>query len=214
MQKLSEVVAGQLDQVNKRNGKIRERIASLQAEAAEVQKNVEKLTRDLVDFDLAEDPAGQARANKEIGKLRGRLTELLDQLKAYQGTLDDPAIIKRELPKIFALVRKERDERLTSLERKMRQLDQLNEEAESIAKQIALAENEANALRHNTEVRHLLLLLKYIEPRAIRRGHEERFLTAILDGVTGELLEQHLEIPKDIAAPRVTYFNREPGTLA
>jgi chromosome segregation ATPase len=213
MSKVQEAVNSLLGEVNKRNAKIQEKINGLQKEAAEVKSSIDGLMQDLVNYDLADDEQGQVAANKKIAQLRSKHDDLLARIAAYQGALNDQSIIQAGISKVLDVARKAKNERHKEIENKNIQCKKLEQDIESLKKQLEYATNERSSLVSKTEAKALLPLLKYIEPRKIKYLREESYLAAIIDGVTGELLEQHIDVPVDYKSGPSTNKVEGPNTI-
>ncbi|WP_088189022.1 hypothetical protein [Desulfosporosinus sp. FKA] len=197
MSKVKEAVDSLLGEVAKRNSKIQEKINSLQKEAVEVKSSIDGLMQDLVNYDLADDEQGQATANKKIAQLRFKYDDLQARVEAYKEAMNNQSIIQTGISTALDMARKVRDERSILIQKKTDQCDKLEKDIESMKKQLECAKSERNSLVSRTEAKELLPLLKYIEPRKIKNMYEERYLSALINGITGELLDQYIEVPMD-----------------
>lgn len=197
MSKVKEAVDSLLGEVAKRDAKIQEKINGLQKDAAEVKNSIDGLMHELVNYDLADDEQGQAASNKKISKQRSILDDIQERIKAYKNVLNDPEIIKSQLPIIINIARQEQENRRKVMKQKTDQKLQLEADIKNLKQRLESLTAEINSLTGSPEANDLIPLLKYIEARPIKRDSERRYLSAYLNGVTGELLEQYIEVPID-----------------
>lgn len=85
---LSEQINAFLAMNSERRGKIRDRIATLESEAAEIKTSIEAETKQLIDYEMADDASGQDRCQKTMRKLRQKLAEVDGLAEAYRNELN------------------------------------------------------------------------------------------------------------------------------
>lgn len=195
--KVQEVVSNLLADINKRNSKIQEKISALQDEVNNHKNSIDGLMRELVNCDLAGDEKGQEAANKKIAQLKAKLDDILSRIAAYKGASVDQSIIQAWIPKVIEVAKKESDDRYNDLDKKKEQRDKLEQEIKDKQKELDALDNEWSRLRNQSEAKAMLPLLKYIEPRKIKFLQEESYLRAIINGHSGEFLDQYIEPPRE-----------------
>jgi DNA repair exonuclease SbcCD ATPase subunit len=207
MSKLQETVNELMEQVQRRDSKINQKIKDYQVDETKAKDIIDALVRKLVEYDLADDAQGQKDTNKKITQQKEILDDIQDKIGAYRDALNDPEIVKNKIPGIVALAQKEKENRHQTIEQKRAQRRKLEENMKNLERQIELIGDEINLLVQSQEAKVVRPLLKYIEKRPIKYGFENSYLGAYLNGTTGELLDQYIEVPSPAYQTRPVYGN-------
>lgn len=199
-----EAVNELLDHIDAREEKIQSKIEEMQQEATTIKRNIDDLMMELVDCELNEDEKRQEDINKKASSLRNKYNEIQDKIKAYEGTLKDHNFIEIKIPNVIDIAKKQNAERGKVIKQKIALKEELQGKMAEIEKQIKAVDLELDNLYFRTEAKKLKPLLKYIEPRKIKGGYEESYLSCLISGEK-ELLEQYIEpdieeykVPEDL----------------
>ncbi|MGI1659609.1 MAG: hypothetical protein ACRKFN_11570 [Desulfitobacterium sp.] len=199
-QNLQLAVRDLLQTIEARSSKIQERIEILQEESTEVDSQIGELMTELINYEIEENDQGQAEVNKKLAKLRSRKSELHDKIKAYQSAApaaaqsDELSLVKKELPKIVSLAKKQQKERAKNLDILREQKEKLLKEIKELQDKATSMDWQMDSMYGHPEAKIMLPLLRYIESRPIKHGFEESYLSAYLEGAD-EFLEQYIEKP-------------------
>lgn len=200
MSEVRNAVATLMGEINKRNSKIQEKINDLQSEAAGVKSNINRLMRDMVNYDLAGDTKGQAKADKEITQLRAKYDDQVARSEAYGEAFNDVSIIRSKLPEIFDIASKQKEATAKEIQDRVNLKNQLQQDLQDIQEKIKIASSEIQTLYNRSEDKELLALLKYVEKRSVAPGQEIAYLKAFSQGAKCEALEQFLVEPQTARA--------------
>lgn len=206
MSKLQEVVNDLLEQMQKRNNKIQQKIRDYENQESKVNGTIDDLVRKLIEYDLADDVAGQEDTNKKITQQKELLDDIHAKISAYKDAINDPEIVKSKMPDIITLAKKERVNRNQATEQKRTQKQKFEKDMETLKQQIESIDKEIHLLVESQETKVLVPLLKYIEERPIKYNGEKGYLACLISGETDKL-DQYIEVPSPAYRTRDVYGN-------
>ncbi|WP_338826271.1 hypothetical protein MTBGP_09740 [Moorella thermoacetica] len=209
--KLAEIVAAFQKKVSERRSKIETRIASLETEAKQISNKIEAVMKELVDYELAEDDAGQAKCQKVIRELQLELERVQGLIKAYQTELQKTGSDEKDLANIRAAAQKEREARLHKIKELVAERDSIEQQIKQLENRLAELEQEINITKTDQEAQTLMAIATFIDPRIQKLPHFEhkRYLELWING-QDEAMEQTLARHTRPEEPerRVTYLNQ------
>lgn len=180
---LNEQINDFLNKINMRQAKIKERVTSLEAEAAGIKSKIQSETKRLIDCELSENNQGQDECNKNIRQLQleqDRVSGLIDAYKAESGNASKD---KKALLNIRATAVKDREARFEKIRTLTAARVDMEHQLQDIEEKINQTGIEINRTRVDVEARALLRIVRFIEPKCVKIPEQERvqYLEAWLD---------------------------------
>jgi len=195
MSKVQEVVNILLSEIDQKKSKIQGKIDSLSAQAVSEKTNINQMTRQLIDLEMAEDTRGQAALIKKIAQARENHEDIAGRITAYTEALNDTGFIMDKLPGIIKIGRQQQEAWAKNLQDKSSRKAELQKELESLSFKIQVLSNEIqiDSQRGRSVDRALTPLLKRIESRPLKSGYEFEYLEHLSNG---ESIDSLLDIPR------------------
>lgn len=209
---LNEQVGAFLNKHSERQGKIRDRIAALEAEAADIEGRIRDVTQQLVEHELADNPTGQAECNKAIRDLQLDLDRVRGLIRAFQAELGKVVHDDKAMENIRAAAGRERESRLEKLRTLVAEQKDGQDQIKDLEIRIRKLDGQIAATRVASETVPLKRIIEFIEPRAMRLPHyaREKFLDRWITGQDTEAVLVGHEKTDEQPGPRVHYLAGRP----
>ncbi|AEG14994.1 hypothetical protein Desku_1411 [Desulfofundulus kuznetsovii DSM 6115] len=208
---LTELVEAFQKKNSERRNKIKDRIAGLEAEAAQITAKIEATTRQLVDCELAGNDAGQAKCQKQIRELQLELDRVQGLAQAYRAELQKAGYDKKDLEAIRTAAQRERETRFRKFEELRAERENVRQQIKQLESKLEQLDREIDAAKTKKEARALMAIATFIDPRIekLPSYEHEQFLDYWIAG-QDEAMEQALARYARPEEPerRITYLNQ------
>lgn len=190
---LPEIISAFRAKVTERREKIGAKIAALEQEAAEIRAKAERVSRQLVEAEFADDTKGQETARRLLRQLRQELDETQNLMDAYRGELNNCGRYEADIVRIRAAAAKERKLRLEGLEKLTTERSDVQRQIDALQEKLKQIDGDIERARVDAEARELARILGHIDPRLekIPSYEHERVLGHWISG-NDEAVEQIL----------------------
>lgn len=185
-----------LEKVSEREGKIQTKIRELESQRESLMATVKEQTSAMIELEIAGDDRGAEKILKSNRQMQLQIDEIKYRIQEYQAQFEKTQQYEKSLDKVKAAAiqaKKERSEKITSLEKQGKELERQMEELKKKRDQVSL--DWQVAYYRNIEA-NLTNLTSYIDSRArtLSFTEKEAFIGSWLDG---ESIEKYFSKPKE-----------------
>lgn len=191
-----------VDKILKKEEKLKNRITSLEAEVQEVNLEIKAETKQLMNFELEEDAAGQEKSKSNLKKLRNKLADTKDLLTTYQEQLEELSISDKESQKLKDAALKEHEAVKEAWEKKRAEIENIELKIKELEEQKVQLERKSFNPSPDTWLTELNKIFKYIKPRhaelnpdRLDKGNKNYLNAWVFDGPIEQYFKQE---PKDL----------------
>ena len=167
-----------LEDVSKRNFKIDSKINKIDSQISLLNHEISKRQESIVEYDLNEDVDSKNTVIKEIGKLKVKLNDLMQEKAAYmEAKKPGNSTLKEEAEKIKVAAEKEVEQIHGLIAKKRESTFKLQTQKDEIERNIKNQELELQNLEwniNNIENFEIPKITKYIEPEKNEDSYEDR----------------------------------------
>lgn len=196
---VQEAVQSLISEVELKKSIIQAKIQLLTDQSTTKQTNINLMTRQQIDLELADDTAAHSDLAQKIAQAREDLTDITGRIAAYREALADhhngPIIAK--LPELLELEHEQREIRRKAFKDKVAKSVEMQSQFEALGLELQTLKNEikTESLYGQVREKDLFPLLKALEKRPLKFGKELEYLESIS---RGQSVEHLVECPQPV----------------
>lgn len=199
MSKVQEAVNALISENVNRKAVIQSKVDALTAQAATEIASITQGTRKMITLEMAgdEDTQQYSELSQQVSRTREDHENTLGRISAYEKALqdNDSGLIVSKLPELLELDREQQLIKDKAFQIKISKQAEMQSQFETLGRELHNMKYEIRAEAQHAPSRgaYLMPLLKYLESRPIKFGHEFEYLELIS---RGESVEHLVEGPQ------------------